>query len=130
MMAKSKSANGAAHEVANEVASEVADGLSELGRQVRKQADEAREEAVKGLNSIAETIRQQAREAGAHDDILRNADDVAAGLERAAQYLKANTVDDIREDAETRVRENPWMAIGLALIIGLALGLILRGGRR
>ncbi|KXK12448.1 MAG: hypothetical protein UZ15_CFX003003482 [Chloroflexi bacterium OLB15] len=130
------SANGKAAETTVEdakhavedAAEQVNEQLAELGRSARKKADEAKGEAVKGLNNIAETIRREAREAGADDDALKSADAVAANLEKAAQYLKKNSYEDIREDVEERVKENTFMLIGIVFVVGLVLGLILRGG--
>jgi ElaB/YqjD/DUF883 family membrane-anchored ribosome-binding protein len=124
--------NGAAKAQADteEVVSEVSKQVNELGRQARKTADDAKGEAVKGLNSVAETIRREVRESDADESAIKNADKLAANLEKAANYLNTNTIDDIKDDAEKIVEENTLKIIIVALIVGILIGLILRGGRR
>ncbi len=131
-----KSANGKAAENAVEdtrqavetTAEQVNEQLGEFGRQARKKADDAKGEAVKGLNNIAETIRREARENNADGDALKNADQLAANLEKAAQYLKTNSFEEIRDDVEEEIREKTFLLLGIAFVVGLVLGLILRGG--
>lgn len=112
----------------DDAADQVNEQLNEFGRQARKKADDAKNEAVKGLNNIADTIRREAREGGADESALKNADQVAINLEKAAQYLKKNSYEDIREDVTEQVKENTFIIIGVALVVGLVMGLILRGG--
>ncbi len=113
-----------------ELAQDISQSLNEFGRQARKRADEAKTEAVKGLNALAETLRREAREAGEDPNVVEKIDEVARGLEKASLYLKTNTYEDMREDVETQVRQNPMTTLGLVFVAGLIFGLILRGGRR
>lgn len=101
---------------------------SELARELRQQADAARKTMIKTLNDSALTLRQVTRDAGAPQEVTGAVDDVAKGFERAATYLHDHTVDEIRQDAETTVKENSTVILIIVLIIGVFVGLMLRGG--
>lgn len=113
---------------AEQIANDAADSLRELGRTARGTADDVKKEAVKLLNTAAETIRKEARHAGASHEIRGGADDIAQGLERAAHYLKRNSFEDMGDDMASEVRRNPWRAVGMVFVVGLVIGMLLRGG--
>ncbi len=102
--------------------------ISELGREARKTAHDAKKDMVKTLHTAAHTIRKEAREANASKEIREQADSVAEGFERAAHYLKKHSYEDIGEDVVEGVRANPWRTLAIIFIVGLVIGLILRGG--
>ncbi len=109
---------------------EVSAEISELGRELRQTADEARKGMIRALNEGALNLRQGAREAGAPKEVVGAVDDVAKGFERAANYLNAHTVDEIRKDAEDTIRQNSTTLLVIMLIVGVVIGLLLRGGDR
>ncbi|MBE2267844.1 MAG: hypothetical protein IAE80_06400 [Anaerolinea sp.] len=102
--------------------------ISEFGREARHKADGAKKDMVKTLYSAAHTIRKEAREANASKDVREHADGVAKGFERAAHYLKKNSYEDIGDDVVEGVRANPWRTLAIIFIVGLVIGLLLRGG--
>ncbi len=118
-------ANGTADKV-----QDVVKDLGEIGRELRDKANEVRKDAVKTLNSAAETIRREARENSQETDLHKTADEVAKGLEKAAHYLNHHPVEEMGKQATKVVRNNPMQIAIVALIIGLVLGLMLRGGDR
>jgi ElaB/YqjD/DUF883 family membrane-anchored ribosome-binding protein len=113
---------------ADQIANDAADSLRELGRTARGTADDVKKEAVKILNAAADTIRKEARNAGASHEVRGGADDVALGLERAAHYLKRNSFEDMGDDVASSVKRNPWRSIGMIFVVGLVIGMLLRGG--
>lgn len=116
-----------AEELTQTAQEELAKGAQEVQRQMRQRADDARKEVVRQLNTVADTIRREAREAGASEDSIVSADDVARTVERAANYLNSRSVDDIGQDATQVVRDNPWRSVGIIFLLGLFVGMILRG---
>lgn len=112
---------------AEQIANDAADGLRDLGRSARGTADDVKKDAVKLLNNAADTIRKEARRAGASRDVRGGADDVARGLEHAAHYLKRHSFDDIGDDVTKTVAHNPWRMLGIIFVVGVIVGLILRG---
>ncbi len=120
--------NGAADN-AEQMAKEAAKELQELRRELRKRAEDVRKETVKQLNKAAETIRKEAHEATIEDEFKQSADNIARGLEKAASYLNSRTVDQMGEDATRVVQKNPIRAVVIALIVGLLMGLMMRGDK-
>jgi ElaB/YqjD/DUF883 family membrane-anchored ribosome-binding protein len=98
---------------------------ADLGRQAIKIAEQARVQSVKGLLNAAEKLRKEARESDADEDAIKRADQLADNLEKTALYLKENTVPEMEEKLEERVKADPAKALLIALVIGLILGFIL-----
>jgi ElaB/YqjD/DUF883 family membrane-anchored ribosome-binding protein len=112
---------------AEEIAAEAADSVRDLGRNARSTADDVKKEAVRLLNNAADTIRHEARERGASRDVRGGADDVAKSLERAAHYLKRHSFEDMGEDVTRSVQRNPWRIMAILFVLGVIVGLVLRG---
>lgn len=106
---------------------EVSKELRELGREARHKADAAKKDVVHKLYETAENIRKEVREAKAGDDATQTADKFAHGLEKAAHYLNRHSFDDLGEDVERAVKRNPLPMLGIVLMVGVILGLLLRG---
>jgi ElaB/YqjD/DUF883 family membrane-anchored ribosome-binding protein len=116
--------NGTANvEDLGKIASE---NLHEARRQAIKRAEDAKREAVKQLHNVAGTIRKQVREKETSEEIVANADHIADGLEKAANYLSSHSVEQMGSEATKAVRDNPWQSITIVFIIGLLVGLFLR----
>lgn len=110
-----------------EAAQDVAKELRELGREFRNRADGVRKEAAKQLNTAAETIRKEVRQAGAGDEATQSADELAKGLEKAASYLNSKSVEQMGGDATKVVQRYPLRAVFVTFIVGLLIGLLLKG---
>jgi ElaB/YqjD/DUF883 family membrane-anchored ribosome-binding protein len=106
---------------------EVSKELRELGREARHKADSAKKDVVGKLYEAAESIRREVRDAKAGNDATESADKFAHGLEKAAHYLNRHSFDDMGEDVERAVKRNPMPMLLVVLLIGVVLGLILRG---
>ncbi|GEM_PF-1229468 len=102
--------------------------VNEVAREIRQAAEQARLSMVKTLNDSALTLRKQTRAAGADAEVIKAVDEVAHGFEKAAVYLHGHNVDEIRKDAQKTVEENSTWIIIAVLIVGVILGLLLRGG--
>jgi hypothetical protein len=122
--------NNDASEQAEQIAEDAAKSMNELGRQARSRADDAKKEAVKGLNTAAATLRREAREAGASREIRDSVDGVARGLEKTATYLNKNSFEDMGEDVTRAVKRNPGRSLAIVFLVGLVIGLLLRGGNQ
>jgi len=55
---------------------------------------------------------------------------VAKGLEKAAHYLNNRSVEEMGKDAKQVVQKYPVRTVTVAVLIGIIIGLILRGGKR
>ncbi|HVS71862.1 MAG TPA: hypothetical protein VHQ47_11460 [Phycisphaerae bacterium] len=85
----------------------MADNMAEAGRMSEEQGsmtDKAKEMASQYAGQAKEYAQQ--------------------GYEYAADKTKK-----IKESTEGYIEENPWYAIGIALGVGVLVGLMLRGGR-
>jgi ElaB/YqjD/DUF883 family membrane-anchored ribosome-binding protein len=119
------------HQDIDKIKDDVAKELREFGREARRKADEAKKDVVGKLYEAAEGIRREVREAKAAKETTESADKIAHGLEKAAHYLNRNSFDDMGEDVERVVKRNPLPTVGIVLLVGIILGLLLRGdGKR
>jgi ElaB/YqjD/DUF883 family membrane-anchored ribosome-binding protein len=59
-------------------------------------------------------------------DLLDNADTLAMGLEKAANYLNSRDLDQMGEEAARTVRANPLRSVGIVFVVGVLVGLFLR----
>ncbi len=117
-----------------EILEEAGESLKDIGRDARKGADEIKSELVGQLNQTAKKIRKEARGRGVTGDALRQVDNVAKGMEKAAHYLYWNSFeemgDDVEKTAQKTVKNKPLQMLVIALIVGLVIGLLLRGNDR
>jgi len=121
--------NGAKEQVraqAEEAARRAESELKELRRELRKRAEGVRIEVVKQLHKAAETLRREVRDRKADEEAIANADKLAKGLEKAANYLNTHNIDQMGEEATRAVRNNPWRSVAMVFIVGLLVGLFLR----
>lgn len=112
---------------AEKLADDVSKSVSEIGRELNHQAESAKTEMVKALYEAAKTLRKETREAGVSDDVQDRVDDVAKGFEKAAGYLKTNSYSEIGEDAVHTVKRYPVQTMAIFLVIGVIIGMLLRG---
>ncbi len=112
---------------AEQLVDEAGKSIHELGREAHQKAETAKSDMVKTLYDTAKNLRKQARDAGASHEARERIDDVADGFEKAASYLKHNDYGDIGEDAVKTVQRYPLQVMAVILVIGVIIGLILRG---
>lgn len=86
----------------------MADNMAEAGRMAGEQASNMTDKAKEMAGQYADQAKQYAQQ----------------GYEYAADKSK-----QLKESTEGYIEENPWYAIGIALGVGVLLGLMLRGGR-
>jgi len=115
------------NERAERIADDASKNFEELGREVHHHAEHAKSDMVKTLYDAAKALRKQARDAGARGDVVDHVDNVAEGFEKAASYLKHNSYSDIGEDAVHKAKSNPIQTMAIVLVIGVIIGLLLRG---
>ena len=97
---------------------------ADLGRQALKVAEQARQQSAKGLQTAADKLRKEVREGDADEEAIRRADQFADNLEKTALYLKENTVPEMGEQFEARVKQDPYKALIIALVVGLVIGFL------
>ncbi len=118
--------NGTEEKV-QDAADDVTQELKELGRELRNRADDVRKEAAKQLHNAAASIRKEARGAGAGEEVVQGADELAKGLEKAAHYLNSKSVEDMGGDATRVVKRYPMRAVLVTFVVGALIGMMLRG---
>jgi hypothetical protein len=112
---------------AEDILKDASKNIEELGREARHAADNAKLDMVKMLYDSAKNLRKQARDAGISGDVVERVDDVATGFEKAATYLKRHSYEDMGEDAVKTVRQYPLQILAVVLIIGVIIGMLMRG---
>jgi len=113
-----------------DAAQDVTKELKELGRELHKRANSVRVEAAKQLNAAASTIRKEVRDVAPGSDTMQSADELAKGLEKAAAYLNSKSVEQMGGDATRVVQRYPLRAVFVTFIVGLLIGLMLRGDNK
>ena len=103
--------------------------LAETRRAMVENASIAKDKASDALLNAAQVLRDEAMKTN-NEDLVRQAQHLAGGIEKTALYLDSRTLDQMGEDAAAVVRSNPLQAMGVVLIFGLVLGLIVGGSGR
>lgn len=93
--------------------------------------DQVREKAADGLAAAAERLdraatREDLNGSGAKARAAEAAHRLAGGMDATAGYLRSPDPEQLREDFEHHVRENPLRAVLLTAAAGFVLGRILR----
>jgi hypothetical protein len=95
----------------------MAEGMrAHLPEEVIAELDKSREHAALLLEKFAHKLGS--------NPMVRNA---ASGVQRAAQYVQAHTVDDMAAGAKRAIRKRPGAAIAAAVLVGFLVGRALRG---
>jgi ElaB/YqjD/DUF883 family membrane-anchored ribosome-binding protein len=102
--------------------------LDMMRSELRARADAVKDAAANSLRSTAENIRQEIGKAK-NSEFAQQAEQLARGMEKSAQYLSDNSFEQMNEDVVETVRKNPWRALGLAFFVGLITGIILGNER-
>ena len=102
--------------------------LREARRSVILRAYTTKESAADQLIGTAERIRSEALRSG-DPEAIRQAQQLARSLERAAVYLHSHTFDRMTGDATLLVQSKPWQAVMIAFVVGIIFGRNLRGDR-
>jgi ElaB/YqjD/DUF883 family membrane-anchored ribosome-binding protein len=119
--------NSHTSEEVERLADDASKTISELGREINHHAESAKTDMVKALYDAAKMLRKESRAAGAANDVQHRVDDVATSFEKAAGYLKRNSYREIGDDAVKTARRNPMQTMAIIFIIGVVIGLLLRG---
>lgn len=118
-----------AKETANQVSSDASHAAADARRSMRDTAYTTKEKASDALLNAAEAMRQEALKGGS-DEMIRQSQQLARGMEKAALYLDSHTLDQMGVDASETVRQNVWQTIGIVFVVGLLLGLLFGGSGR
>ncbi len=114
-----------------DAASAVIKAASEWSREARKRAEDIKSEAAKQILHAAEALRREIREAKVDGDALKGVDEVAGHLEKAAVFLKNNAFEGAAaKEVKQSTEDNPWRNLLIALVIGIIIGLLLRGDKK
>jgi len=95
--------------------------LRDAKRSVVQRAYATKEAAADQLIVAAEHIRAEAFRSS-DEDAIRQAQQLARSLERAAVYLHGHTFDQMTGDATQIVQSKPWQAVVIAFLVGIIFG--------
>ncbi len=109
---------------AQEMASQAQEKASNVATMARERTEQGREKASEGLHSAAEQLRQRGEQRGGKQGEM--AAKLADQLERTSSYLREHDTQQLWDDVERFVKENPMQAAAGALFAGFVLGRILR----
>lgn len=95
--------------------------MQKLVQDLTDQADNTRQTVVQQLTATAKEIRQQASTA---NGAASHVEEIASGLEQAARTLEHGSAP-----APTPKKSGiPWALLAFMMVLGLVIGLLLRGG--
>src|SRR3954468_4682541 len=97
----------------------MADNMAEMGARMGKGADEMKDEAASKAGEYVDKAKEYAgRYAQQAKDYAQQGYDAAAEKSKQAKDM-----------TQQYIEENPWYAIGIALGVGVLMGMMLRGSR-
>jgi ElaB/YqjD/DUF883 family membrane-anchored ribosome-binding protein len=97
----------------------MADNMADMGARMGERADEMKDTATSAVKEYAGKAKQYASEyAGQAKEYAQQGYDMAAEKSR-----------ELKDTTQSYIEENPWYAIGIAMGVGVLVGLMLRGGR-
>ncbi|MGE5597221.1 MAG: hypothetical protein ACM3S1_14450 [Hyphomicrobiales bacterium] len=115
---------GTATEQMQEKAEQAQEKMGQAATMGRERADQGITKAASGLHSAADQLRQRSEgKEGMQGQVGTKAADA---LEKTSSYLKERDSQQIWDDVESFVRENPMQAAAGALVAGFILGRMLR----
>lgn len=97
----------------------MADNMADMGARMGERADEMKEQGASAVKEYAGKAKEYASEyAGKAKEYAQQGYDVAAEKSR-----------EFKDTTQHYIEENPWYAIGIALGVGVLVGIMLRGHR-
>jgi len=97
----------------------MADNMADMGARMGERADEIKDQAAGAVSEYAGKAKEYASQyAGRAKEYAQQGYDMAA--EKSKQ---------LKDTTQGYIEENPWYAIGIALGVGVLVGLMLRGSR-
>jgi ElaB/YqjD/DUF883 family membrane-anchored ribosome-binding protein len=116
-----------AREAVAEVAAGARDVVEDGLEEARDQFEDAAEEFERSARRTRREIRRHASRLG---DVARERYGAAVDGARRGYERARKSAEDLTQDVNAYVRENPGKSILIAAGVGFALGLLLRGRRR
>ena len=114
------------------VSAKTVDGITHDGdlaeHTSRARANTVKDAAADSLRSAAASIRQEIGKVE-NSELAQQAEQLARGMEKTAQYLSDRSFEQIGSDVTETVRRNPWRALGFAFFMGVITGIILGNER-
>jgi ElaB/YqjD/DUF883 family membrane-anchored ribosome-binding protein len=100
---------------------------SEVGQTAERQADTVMDRAGTTVRDVAESIRSASADLGQRQPHVARWGDMAADrLEDAAGFLEQHEPREVLDEAQRVARQQPALVVAGGLIVGLALGRLLR----
>ena len=115
---------GRAQERAGEMAEQAQEKAGNVATMARERTDQGKEKAAEGMQTAAEKIRERSESREGMQAQVGTR--VADTLEKTSGYLREHDTNEMWDDFESFVRENPMQAAAGALVAGFVLGRILR----
>ena len=101
--------------------SQAASRAAQLGRKAAEAIDERKETLAEGMQSAANTLREKADSLPGGEKVARAAHTTADAMERAADYVREQDMQEMLSDAQQIVKRHP----GAALLTAAAVGFLL-----
>ena len=108
-------------ELSGDGASPATSRASEIGRRAAAAIDERRDGIADRIESAASSLHQKAERLPLGETVASAAHTTADAIERAADYVREQDVQEILSDAQQIVKRHP----GIALLTAAAVGFVL-----
>lgn len=130
--ARPTSPAGQAGQVTQQVADTAKDTVSKATETAKQQADTQLSKVGDGLERFAETLHQTSGNLRQQDQgmVAGYVDKAASQVERASDYLRVSTFNDIIDDVQSYARREPVVAISVAVGIGFLAARLLKASVR
>ena len=123
MMDKAKDAAGNLTDQASTLASSAATAARDAAGNVRDRATQGAAAVAGGMQNLAGTLREHAGDGGVVGTASATAADT---LERGAQLLQQQGLENLVDDLGNMIRRNPVPAVLVGIGIGFCLGRMMR----
>lgn len=100
---------------------EPASRASELGRKAAASIDDKRDAVASGLESAASSLHERAESLPGGEKIVRAAHSAAEAMEKTADYVRDQDLQDMFADLQQVVKKHP----GATLLTAAAIGFLL-----
>jgi ElaB/YqjD/DUF883 family membrane-anchored ribosome-binding protein len=123
---------GQTGQVTQQVSDTARETVSKATETAKQQADTQLNRLSGGLERIAETLHETSGNLRQQDQgmVAGYVEKAASQVERASDYLRVSTANDIIEDVQSYARREPVVAIGVAVGVGFLAARLLKASMR
>jgi len=116
-----------ARQTTEEIRNEAAEKVQQAGERARQGIEEGKHRVAERLRRVSSSLGQMSERLPEEDrSVSRYADRAREGIDRAARYIDATSIDTAVRDVERLAKRSPALFYGVAFAIGVAAARFLK----